>query len=106
MLEFVATMPSRPFGAEVLITLDIVSRLSRLVAGATRGVCGECNFLLYPNNQFRSTLPPVTSVFCCEDASNSGQRYLRAVGLLPRSHCAAYIKWLVYGSPRRSNRSS
>src|SRR5580704_7006125 len=38
MLEFVATMPSSPFGAGVLVTLDIVSRLIRLVtvAGAAR----------------------------------------------------------------------
>src|SRR5580704_5951503 len=39
MLELVATMPSRPFGAGALVTLDIISRLIRLVtvAGAARG---------------------------------------------------------------------
>src|ERR1700678_3332044 len=37
MLELVATMPSRPLPVGVLVTLDIISRSIRLVAGTAPG---------------------------------------------------------------------
>src|SRR5580698_4708943 len=54
MLELVATMPSSPFGAEVLLTLDIVSRSIGLITrcpSRSRGWAGDATLLLYAKTQ-------------------------------------------------------
>jgi hypothetical protein len=51
MLELVATMPSKPFGAGALVRLDIFSRLIGLitVAEPRQGCAGHATFCYTPN---------------------------------------------------------
>src|SRR5258706_2576503 len=54
MLELVATMPSKPFGAGVLVTLDIVSRSTRLgyCCGPCGGGAGTATFFYTPKRAY------------------------------------------------------
>src|SRR5271156_4388634 len=60
MLELVATMPSKPFGEGVLVTLDIFSRLIWIDyrCRTAPGVRGACNFLLYAKGGLRFHTAP------------------------------------------------
>src|SRR5580658_8484929 len=54
MLELVATMPSRPLGPRVVVTLDISISLDQIdcrCPSRGREYRGECNFLLYPKKR-------------------------------------------------------
>src|ERR1700680_701502 len=109
MLELVATMPSRPLGPRVLVTLDIVSRSIRLtVAETTRGSARGMQLSFIPQKAL--TFQTAWSVRRDFRVGRAHRRNRRAVlggtHLLLRASPAAYSKRFVHSSLRNCSRSS